>query len=52
MILHCNLCGFTADIDKPAMADHIATEHPEQWEMAVQVIAMQLIGPTPEKGNT
>lgn len=42
-MIACNLCGTTAP-DRNDMAEHLATEHPDQWEMAVQVAALQLIG--------
>jgi hypothetical protein len=42
--LTCTLCGHTAD-DRHTMGQHLATQHPDEWEMAVQVVAMQLIGP-------
>lgn len=40
---HCSLCGFDAST-RDEMGAHVANEHPEAWEMAVGVIALQLMG--------
>lgn len=37
----CELCGFEAD-DRAGMGQHLANEHPDEWEMAVQVVAAQM----------
>lgn len=39
----CNLCGFTAT-GHEVMGSHLANEHPEAWEMAVEIVALQLMG--------
>lgn len=41
--MECSLCGHTA-ADRPAMGDHLANEHPDEWEMAVSIVALQLTG--------
>ena len=41
----CQLCHNFSSEDRHAMGEHLATEHPDEWEMAVQVVAMGLIGP-------
>jgi hypothetical protein len=44
---HCSLCGFAADTNV-MMGQHLANEHPEAWEMAVSIVALQLMGvPSP-----
>jgi hypothetical protein len=43
-VMECSLCGFVA-VDREAMGSHLANEHPYSWEMAVSVVALQLMGP-------
>jgi hypothetical protein len=43
----CGLCGDTHE-DREAMGQHLANEHPEAWEMAVSIVALQLMGVGPE----
>jgi hypothetical protein len=38
----CHLCGWQNGGDRREMGDHIATEHPDAWAMAVDVVVMQL----------
>lgn len=37
----CLLCGAQC-ADRAEMGGHLATEHPAEWEMAVQVVAAQM----------
>ena len=39
----CLLCGLKSD-SRHELGEHLANEHTEAWEMAVSVIALQLLG--------
>jgi hypothetical protein len=49
MIVICKLCGFAADGDNYDMVQHLGTEHPEAWWVAVNAAIEEKLIPSHER---